>query len=381
MQEKAHPAYRKATSITGVYARQAINRRFNEKPDTCFDISYQIGTRLIWEKVGWESEGYSAEMAREIRAERMQAIRHGFGALPLRRNKAPLFLEIAEKYIEWAKENRANKGIDDASRYKKHLAPRFADLRLDQITPLHLEKMKGELAKQGASPCSVEHCLKLVRQMVNKAKVWGLYDGENPIKGVKLPRYQNQRLRFLSYEEAKELLEELKKISPQVHDVALISLHTGMRAGEIFNMKSCDVDVRNGFINIPDSKNGLCRQTYLTKAVHEILAKRVNGNSPEYIFKSEKGTKIQEVSETFVRVVERMGLNSGIKDRRYRICFHSLRHTFASWLALQGEALLTIKELLGHKTLEMTLRYAHLVPDQKRQAALRLEKSFGESGE
>jgi len=63
--------------------------------------------------------------AQEIRAERIQAIRHGLGALPLRRNKAPLLSEIAEQYLEWVKEKRANKGIDDASRYKKHLAPRF----------------------------------------------------------------------------------------------------------------------------------------------------------------------------------------------------------------------------------------------------------------
>jgi integrase len=376
MPEEEKHAYRKPTSTTGIFVRQSPRRRVNGKPDRCFDISYQIGPRLIWEKIGWESEGYTEEMAQEIRAERIQAIRHGFGALPLRRNKAPLFSEIAEQYIEWAKENRANKGIDDASRYKKHLAPRFSSLRLDQITPLHMEKMKKELTQQGASPCSVEHCLKLVRQMVNKAKAWGLYDGENPIKGVKLPRYQNQRLRFLSYEEAKELLQELKKISPQVHDIALISLHTGMRAGEIFNMKSYDVDLNNGFINIPDSKSGQSRRAYLTKTVKEILAKRLNGNSPEYVFKSEKGTKVCEVSETFARVVERMGMNDGIDDRRYRICFHSLRHTCASWLALQGEPILTIKELLGHKSLEMTLRYAHLVPDQKREAVARMERAL-----
>jgi len=101
----------------------------------------------------------------------------------------------------------------------------------------------------------------------------------------------------------------------------------------------------------------------------------------EYVFLSSKGGRVLEVSDSYSRVVERLGFNEGIKDRRYKITFHSLRHTFASWLALQGEALLTIKELLGHKTLEMTLRYAHLMPDQKRAAPLRLEKSFGESGE
>ncbi len=67
-----------------------------------------------------------------------------------------------------------------------------------------------------------------------------------------------------------------------------------------------------------------------------------------------------------------MEFNSGVTDPRQRVCFHTLRHTFASWLAIQGEPLLAINELLGHKTLVMTMMYAHLMPDQKRRAVERL---------
>jgi len=372
-------AYRKASPIQGVYLRQSSRRMIKGKPDVCFDISYQIGPRLIWEKVGWKSEGYSLEMAQALRAERMKAIRQGQHVKILSGpKKAPSFKEIAEQYLIWAKENKAQGARDDHSRYKKHLAPRFDKMPLNEITAFHLEKMKGELRREGLSLGSIEHCLKLFRQIINKAKLWGFYEGENPIKGVKIPNAQNGRIRFLSYEEARKLLEALKKVSLQVHDMALIGLHTGMRAGEIFNMKNYDIDLENGIIDIPDSKNKQSRKAFMTEGVKAILRERAKGKPMEYVFKSSKGGKVMEVSDSYSRVVERLGFNEGIKDRRYKITFHSLRHTFASWLALQGEPILTIKELLGHKTLEMTLRYAHLVPDQKREAVVRMERAMGE---
>jgi len=379
MARKKPKAYRKASPIQGVYLRKSSRRIIKGKPDVCFDISYQIGNRLIWEKVGWASEGYSLEMAQAVRAERMKAIRGGQEALVLiSHKKAPLFSEIASIYCEWAKENKAQSGRDDISRYHKHLAPRFGHLPVKDISPLDLERMKGDLIKSGMSLSSVEHVLKLFRQIVNRAKLWGLYDGENPVRGVKIPNVNNARIRFLSFDEAKLLLQELKKISPQVHDIALISLHTGMRASEIFNIRNYDVDLANGIIDIPDPKNRHARKAFMTEAVKAILRERANGKPYEFVFQSIKKGKVQEVSDTFCRTVERLGFNEGIEDNRYKVVFHTLRHTFASWLALQGEPILTIKELLGHKTLEMTLRYAHLAPDQKREAVVRMESVLRE---
>jgi site-specific recombinase XerD len=69
-------------------------------------------------------------------------------------------------------------------------------------------------------------------------------------------------------------------------------------------------------------------------------------------------------------------LNEGIEDRRQMVSFHTLRHTFASWLAIQGTPILEIKELMGHNSLAMTERYAHLIPDQKRVSVARMEETF-----
>ena len=93
----------------------------------------------------------------------------------------------------------------------------------------------------------------------------------------------------------------------------------------------------------------------------------------EYVFSTQAGTKRRWVSDTFERSVKNLGLNDGISDPRLRVVFHTLRHTFASWLVQKGTPLYTVAELMGHTTLEMTKRYAHLSPDTVRKAAMSLQ--------
>jgi len=379
---------RELTKYPGVYKRKSDIRIHSGKADICFDITYKRDGQKIWEKVGWLSEGYSTKVASDIRANRLRNIRHG-DELPKEKTKAPYFKEVGKKYTEWVEVNKTRAGRDDKYLYKNHLASAFDDKRLNEISSFDLERLKNELTKDGLAPGSVKHCLVLFRQMFNKAVLWGMYKGENPIKGVKLPTLQNQRERFLRYDEASLLLDELKidnnpmkkkpseKKDPQLHDMALLSLHCGLRAGEIFNLKGQDLNFVNGLINISDPKNKENRKAFMTKAVKEVLSKRIPKSPAEYIFKDRKHKgKITSISAAFRKSVNKLEFNKSITDPRQMVTFHTLRHTFASWLALQGETILTIKELLGHKTLAMTARYAHLMPEHKRQATLKLEKNF-----
>jgi integrase len=372
------------TRYPGVYVRKSepneetgIGKFHKGKLDECFYIAYKINRKLNWEKCGWMSEGYTAKLAADIRAERIRAIRHGED-LPKQKKKAPYFQDVADKYLQWAATNKARGGREDASYYKNHLSSRFDNKKLDEISTFDLERMKSELLKEGLAPASVKHCLVLTRQMYNKATAWGMYSGPNPIKGVKMPTPQNQRERFLSYDEADRLLKELAKISTQVHDMALLSLQTGMRAGEIFNLKGQDLDFENNLISIMDSKNKQARKTYMTEGVRDILL-TVNPEDPTaLVFPDRKGNKGVQVSHAFDRTVDRLEFNKGIKDRRYKVTFHTLRHTFASWLALQGTPIFTISQLMGHKTLSMTQRYSHLSPDHKKEAIKGIERLFNE---
>lgn len=380
---------------TGVFAREHATRIHEKKPDVCYDICYKKDGKLVWEKVGWASEGYSPELAEEIRSNRVKAIRHG-DELPTEKKKAPTFQDVAEKYIKWAKDNKKS-GKDDESRYLHHLRPEFDEKRLDEISPFDIEKFKikarkgGRIRRKdddgkkadklpGLSPQTIKHCIALIRQIYNKAISWGMYEGPNPVKEVKMPSVKNSRERFLSYEEADLLLKELRSVSRSTHDIALLSLHCGLRAGEIFSLKGQDIKLAQGIIKVVDPKNGESRAAYITEAVREILKARMPESPEEYIFKDRRhDDKVKQVSQAFIKAVNRLGFNRGVTDRRQMITFHSLRHTFASWLALQGESLLTIAELLGHKTLAMVKRYAHLIPDEKKRATLRLEAAFNDN--
>ena len=475
----------------GVYYRESSKRRHLGKPDRCFDICYRDSRgKLIWEKVGWVSEKYNAVTASQIRSDRIRSIRHG-EQLPKKKPEEVTLGEVWVKYDEWLDSGKINTRTD-RSNYKNHIESLFANTPLSKIDVLDLERLKSKIINQGRAPATAKHILVLIRQLINKAILWGMWTGENPVKKVKLPKLNNSRVRFLSYEEAHILLRELEKASVQIMNISLLSLHTGMRAGEIFKLKWGHLDMENNLIHVADPKNIRPRKAFMTATIKELFENMETGKPEGYVFESRKGSKIEWVSHAFDRAVTRLSnscyfwveefkdeispeqlrkviekdypdlpvtnednslkwlnklleipsfydrifskqrkqrfsedikklisitakyrskdeiilddtekeniqklnrllletiypdetpkikprFNNGVTDRRQKIIFHTLRHTFASWLAIQGTPILTIKELLGHQSLAMTERYSHLSPGQKQDAVNGIEAMF-----
>jgi integrase len=219
--------------------------------------------------------------------------------------------------------------------------------------------------------------LAIIRQAFNYARKNDLFAGDNPVSKVKIPRTDNRRVRFLTHDEADTLLTQLIKKSKQVHDMALMSLHTGMRAGEIFGLTWGNVDLRAGTMLLKDTKNTMSRTAFMTAAVKDMLAgiKPENAGRDDLVFPGRGGVKMVQISKTFKRSVDDL-FNDGVDDPRERVFFHSLRHTYASWLVMEGVDLYRVKELLGHKDLTMTQRYSHLAPDTLRGAVDILEEAL-----
>jgi integrase len=150
----------------------------------------------------------------------------------------------------------------------------------------------------------------------------------------------------------------------------------GLRAGEIFNLTWADINLGNGTVFIKDTKTGHNRHAYMTDKVRAEIESMERGQGKDLVFPAREYAKIKHmasISKTFMRSVADLKLNEGIEDPRHKIVFHSMRHTFASWLVQKGVSIYVVKELLGHRTLTMTERYSHVAADHLRQAAAILD--------
>lgn len=383
------------TNFPGVRFYEHATRKHGVQKDRYFAIRFQANGKRREEGLGWASEGWTAVKASHTLAELKKAATVGEGPCSLsekrqqaeekrqaeaeartqaERDNVTFGNVFLDSYFPIAKKNKSVRSWQKEDQcYRLWIAPVLADKPLKDIAPIHLERIKKNMAEAGRAPRSATYCLAVVRQVFNFARDHDLFAGQNPVTKVKKPSADNRRVRFLTHDEADRLLDALAERSPQVHDQALLSLHCGLRAGEIFALTWADVDLDRGVLTLRDTKSGKTRAAIMTEAVKSMLRAKVRGVPRELVFPARGGGKIVQVSDAFDRTVRALGLNDGVEDSRQKVVFHSLRHTFASWLVEQGVDLYTVKELMGHGNLAMTERYSHLAPDKLHRAVKTLE--------
>ena len=287
---------------------------------------------------------------------------------------------FTERYYPQVQHNRRSlRSIQrEEDLFRLWIAPVIGTRPIREVMPLHLEKIKKNMAKAGRAARTIQYCLAVVRQVFNYALKNRLFVGQNPAGstgGVTRPKVDNRRTRFLSRQEAADLLAELAKRSPNLHDMALFSLYTGARAGEVFNLHWSDVDLFQCVAMLKDTKSGKNRAVFLTDKVKAMLAQRRpdDEQSTTFVFPGRDSLKVTRISKSFERAVDQLQFNEGVTDRRQRVTFHTLRHTFASWLAMDGINPFHLKELLGHSDLKLTERYSHLSESVLKAAAMRIQ--------
>jgi integrase len=197
--------------------------------------------------------------------------------------------------------------------------------------------------------------------MFSKGIEWGKAK-ENPARKVKLLKGEKQRVRFLSPEETQSFLSNCVD---HLRSISTVVLNTGMRKGEILGLRWDQVNFEQGLITLLDTKNREIRRIPMNQTVRATLME-VPKNG-DYVFSDGKGRRFTSLHTSF----ETAKKKSGIEDFH----FHDLRHTFASNLVMSGVDIMTVKELLGHKTLAMTLRYSHLSSSHKSRAVNVLDRT------
>jgi integrase len=388
------------TKFPGIRYYEHKTRNYNAcDKDRYYTIRYKLNGKDKEEALGWASAGWTKKKAAARLYELKENQRTGIGEKTLAEKREASaerdrvkqeaeeqtkkenisFNSVFDKYIEQSQHDKDSETFKgELWRYNKWLNPLFGKTPMKNISPFILEKLKKQMFDAGKAPKTIRHVLAIIQQVFNYAKNHDLYNGDNPVSKVKKPSEDNRRSRFLSHEEAALLLDALQQVSPTTHNMALLSLHCGLRAGEIFSLTWNDIDFRNGTILIKDTKSGRNRNAVMTSDVREMLDQRSRHKTSDLVFPSRTGTRMEEVSNTFDRVINRLGLNTGVKDRRHKVVFHTLRHTYASWLVMSGVDLYTVQRLMGHSTISMTERYSHLAPDHLRKAVSKLEDSINQ---
>ena len=295
------------------------------------------------------------------------------GVIP-REEKNVTFNKLYNLYDSYAKNNKKSYKNDTYS--LKIIMNYFGHNNIVQrITPNHIEDFKKYLREERKLKNStINRYLEILCKMFNLG-----IDNEiiknNPLTKIAKLREDNHKIRFLTVEEEQRLFEEIEKehevldrytrkkkiVQPYLFlkPIIITALHTGMRRGEILNLKWSNIDFEYGYIELLDTKSGKARKIPISNTLKDVL-NNIDKIS-EYVFINPKTNKpYTDLKKSFHKVLDK----ANIKNFR----FHDLRHTVATRLVEKGIDLTVVQELLGHSKLTTTQRYAHPVPKRKLDA-------------
>ena len=248
---------------------------------------------------------------------------------------------------------------------------RLGGLSLDQVTPARVAELRDELLQTRTNDTVTTYLQMLHHVFEIASSEWG-WTEVNPVSKVRRPKADPGRVRFLSADERERLLEACKQSKANdLYPVVVLLLCTGMRSqSECLALTWERVDLANGRILLDVTKNGSRRSVPLVDPARSILREwgAVRRLDDPRVFPAATPHAERDMSHAWAKALER----AGIEDFH----LHDLRHSCASWLAQSGASLLEIAEILGHKTLAMVKRYAHLTEGTTRESLERMSRKF-----
>lgn len=222
----------------------------------------------------------------------------------------------------------------------------FRGKPINTITPFDVNQYQNMRRRQ-VEPATVNRDVACLKHMFNLAVDWDFLK-VNRLLRVKKYKEPPGRVRYLTKEEEERLINCCK---PHLKPIVITAFNTGMRRGEILNLKWSDIDFANLSITIIKTKNNEIRRVPINQTLYDEL-QRLPKSESGYVFCDANGRPYGDIKNSFNRAVK----DAGLKD----FVFHSIRHSAASWLVMKGVDIRSVQELLGHKDIKMTMRYSHL---------------------
>lgn len=269
-----------------------------------------------------------------------------------------------EAVVRWIDESSHKRSLDMDKFHLSWLDPYLRTKLLEDISEDLIESIAQKKEKTGVKPSTVNRLLEVIRAILNRAhKDWKWLDSV-PI--IRIRKFENKRLRWLSRLEAQRLIDELPS---HLKDMAGFTLVTGLRQSNVTGLQWKEVDLIKGhaLIHSDQSKTKRAIPVPLNSLAIEILKKQ-QGKHPTHVF-TYKG---EPVSRCNNHAWKKALIRARIKDFRW----HDLRHTWASWHVQNGSSLHELQQLGGWSDYDTVLRYAHLSSDHLRKAAERVSGTF-----
>jgi integrase len=371
---------RHTTNCTGVIYRDSIT---NKKSDKIYYIRYKDENNKTKElKIGKFSEGVRENYCNQIRNEIITKMRLGEvppSAAKNRRVKKILLDEIKEIYFEKRREGKSKQS--DLASYKKHLEPFFKNLNLELITKEDIRKLQKTL-KEKKNPLGKPLSIKTIHNILTIFKsITSFAIKEELLKNdykkyVEMDSVRNQRDRYLTTEEIYILYDHLKD-DKRLFLFSKIALTTGARLASILYISKKDIDFSNQLITIYDLKKDqearVSYPSFLTEEVTLLLKEWSKELKPNDKIFHKTPSSIQKQMLKILNDLFNQDID--YDDRRNKAVVHTLRHTFASHLAINGTPIFTIQKLMNHSDIKMTLRYAKLAPESGKDAIRGLYQS------
>ncbi|MGE5446700.1 MAG: tyrosine-type recombinase/integrase [Ignavibacteriales bacterium] len=313
-------------------------------------IRYTANGKDKWESIG-KVGVVTKDVARARLEDRRRQVR--LGQLEMIGVKVPTLSEFAEEYIRHIRDIKGNRSWMSALHYLKHLKGFFEDKKLSQITSKHVDDYKLKRLQE-VKPATVNRELACLSYIFNLAKRQKEFFGNNPVSESKLLPENNQVERILTPEEEERLLNYS---SPYLRPILICALNTGMRKGEILTLKWSNVDLEINVITLEhtNTKNKKMRRIPISSTLRKtFLEQRLKSGGSEYVFLSSNG-KPYKRHDSLKQAFEGACRRAGIKGLR----FHDLRHTAATRMVEEGVGIDKVSKILGHSSLNMTMRYSH----------------------